>query len=105
VPQGALARAISEPGRQYAVYLHHSRTDNVKYIVLPGSYQDALRLRLAPGSYRAEWVEPATGQVTGAEAFRHDGGERVIVSPVYAVDIALRIWDIARSGLKVLNGS
>ena len=48
-----LARAISEPGRQYALYLHHSRpSDGVKYIVQPGNYQETLELNIAPGNYR-----------------------------------------------------
>ncbi|HUS90749.1 MAG TPA: hypothetical protein VM695_02825 [Phycisphaerae bacterium] len=78
VPEKATARALVEPGRQYAVY------------VRGGSRAD-LKLVLPKGRYKAEWVNTKTGRVDKAETFAHDGGPRVVGSPKYEADVALRI--------------
>lgn len=54
--EGTYVRGISEPGKQYAVYIHHSKNQNVKYIVQPGNYMDMLHIDLPSGSYRVEWI-------------------------------------------------
>ena len=92
VPQGALCRCISEPGKQYAVYLHHSKNERgASYHVQIGNYQTSLILYLPPGRYGAEWVDPASGNVVAELAFTHEGGQRSIPSPAYTLDVALRI--------------
>ena len=92
VPVGAYCRAISEPGHQYALYLHHSTGGRGgAYTVTPGKYTERLVLSLPTGSYRADWVDPATGSVLRTETFEHGGGERTLTTPEHAVDIALRI--------------
>ena len=99
VPAGAFARAISEPGKQYALYLHHAaRGDanepgdmDTQYTVWPGTYQAWLLLALPAGSYQAAWVLPESGAVVKMESFRHAGGKRTLSSPSYTIDIALRI--------------
>ena len=91
LPAGTFARAISEPGRQYALYVHHSILDKEKYIVQPGSYQETLLLNLPSGSYRAEWVDPASLTVLGSQDFQHLAGTRALITPTYAVDLALRL--------------
>lgn len=92
VPANAYCRAISEPGKQYALYLHHSSGGKGSaYRVTPGQYVEKLDLNLPAGQYQADWVDPATGRVTGAETFTHAGGRRGFTSPVHSVDIALRI--------------
>ncbi len=96
-PPGALARAISEPGRQYALYLHHSRCpDGVKYIVQPGEYQESLGLNLPAGSYSAEWVDPASGAALAEVNFQHAGGVYPLRTPLYTVDVALRVHSVAQ---------
>jgi hypothetical protein len=92
VPAGAYCRAISEPGRQYAVYLHHSTGGRGgAYTVTPGKYTERLKVSLPAGRYRAEWVEPATGSVLRSDTFEHGGGERTLTTPEHAVDVALGI--------------
>jgi len=92
----ALCRGLSEPGKQYALYLHHSTGErSMGYIVQPGSYTETIVLPLPPGDYRTEWIEPATGIVLRVEAIAHRGGERVLTTPAHAVDIALRIKRIS----------
>ena len=100
LPAGAIARAISEPGKQYALYIHHSRYAGwiIKeleigscYEPVPGDYQHPLSLALPEGRYRLEWVEPATGRRIGVSAVTHGGGLLSVTTPRYRVDVALGI--------------
>ena len=92
VPAGAHWRAISEPGQQYAIYLHHSEGGNgSSYVATPGQYSDNLELDLPQNSYEMDWIDPATGSVIKSEIVTHDEGSRIFATPTYAVDIALRI--------------
>jgi len=70
--------ALAEAGQAYAVYVK-------------GGTAAELSLELPAGAYSAEWVNPRTGRGEKAETFRHEGGERTLVSPVYSEDIALRV--------------
>lgn len=93
-PDGTHVRALSQPGAQYAIYVHQARLvkDGKPRVQVDGaSRRAALRLNLPAGAYRAEWVNPKTGTVDASERFRHAGGERRLESPAYAEDIALRI--------------
>jgi hypothetical protein len=104
MPAGAYARGSSEPGKQYAFYIHHSDggekstnpEDSTKYIVKPGTYQENLQLDIAAGSYQAEWIDPASGKMVHTEQFTHNGGIRSFTTPVYSIDIALRIESKAK---------
>ena len=85
-------RALSEPGKQYALYIHHS-SEKVggSYCVVPGDYREELVVKLLPGHYRAEWIDPETGSVLASETLEHQGGNRTLKTPAYKIDIALRI--------------
>ncbi len=84
--------AISEPGRQYALYLHHSTGGKGgAYTVTTSKDAESLVLRLPTGNYRADWVDPATGSVIRTENFMHEGGKRTLTTPEHTVDIALRV--------------
>jgi hypothetical protein len=85
-------RGISEPGAQYAFYLHHSGGEpRGSYVVEPGSYTETIVLPMPAGSYRAEWVDPASGSIVRTDRFRHGGGNRSLVTPLHAIDVALAI--------------
>jgi len=92
VPAGAHWRAISEAGKQYALYLHHGKGGRGQaYEAVPGKYTEALVLNLPAGNYRVDWIEPATGAVIRSEQVRHKGGTRTLATPTYTLDIALAI--------------
>jgi hypothetical protein len=94
IPTGVFCRGISEPGKQYALYHHHSEYkpgSQSSYVVAPGNYKEHLILNLPGGTYRADWVDPASGKVLGTETFNHQGGDRAFDTSEHAVDIALRI--------------
>lgn len=50
-----------------------------------------LSLDLPAGAYKAEWINPKTGQIDKQEKFNHAGGTRALTPPAYTEDIALRI--------------
>jgi len=93
VPQGVYRRGISQPGQQYALYQHHSKIEdrNHYYIVTPGNYEENLVLNLPAGTYKIDWVDPASGSVRRSDTIIHKGGNREFTTPRYVVDIALRI--------------
>jgi hypothetical protein len=89
---GTRCRAISEPGRQYAIYLHHGVLERPSvYTVDPGSYTEQMEIPLPAGTYRAEWIDPATGAKVRTDRLRTAGGGCAMSTPVHAVDIALSI--------------
>lgn len=95
-----LARGIAEPGRQYALYLVHGSRKWEEWPQGPTAsrlnvemnwFTDSVSLEVAPGKYRIEWINPATGLII-------DSGEQVftvknviISTPKYLADIALRM--------------
>ena len=93
VPDGAYCRGISQPGEQYALYHHHSELarDQMYYIVHPGHYQETFVVALPAGTYREDWVDPASGSVISSTTFSHQGGRKELDTPEHTVDIALRI--------------
>jgi len=93
LPLGTYARGMSEPGKQYAYYHHHSTfgRNTASYKVTPGNYHEDLVLHLPAGDYQADWINAATGAVIGSSSFSHAGGNRTVTSPEHAVDMALRV--------------
>jgi hypothetical protein len=75
---GVYARALSVPGREYAVYLDGDGPVEVTF-------------ELPAGEYSGEWTNTVTGIVEKAERFRHPGGERVLGAPDFQKGIALRL--------------
>ncbi len=78
-PARGAVRALVERGKQYALYIN-------------GGTQTTLQLDLAPGSYRAEWIDTRTGAVAKEASLEVAGASPTAVeSPAYTEDIALRI--------------
>ncbi len=82
VPASTTVRALVEPGKASAIYLHK---------IKPGTGTEPLQLELPAGRWRAEWVDPLTGRKVKAEAFKHAGGVRSLDIPMFADDVALRV--------------
>jgi hypothetical protein len=95
VPSDAFASAVAEPGKQYALYLFHGTNDGkwgAHFIARAGTYRDTITLTAVPaGTYGLEWVEPATGSVTGTDTINWPGGNFKVTTPVYSIDVALRM--------------
>jgi hypothetical protein len=88
VQRGYRAYGLAEPGRAYAVYLGRDPGDKA---AATGPQQVTLQVRLAPGTYTAEWVNPRTGQVDKRETVRATGELTALASPTFEDDLAVRL--------------
>lgn len=93
-PEGASVRALAEPGRVYAVYIHHGHVEKggkPPYQVDAAAQSRQLILRLPRGHYAATWRDTRSGADVKTEKFGTKGepAEVRLSSPVYAEDIAL----------------
>jgi hypothetical protein len=91
-------RAISDPGNEYALYMHHSFLNYNAYSVMPGKYKTTLELAVPKGTYLIEWIVPETGSVCKSENNNNKNDSFKLVSPEYTIDIALRIKKIIQPG-------
>jgi hypothetical protein len=95
IPEGTFYRGISEPGKQYALYIHHSiRKGESYYFINPGQYRENIVLSVPEGNYLTEWLNPADGGVLASEKIKVEGSEYTLTTPQYKIDIALRIKKI-----------
>lgn len=87
------ARALVQPGRAYAVYIHVPLPQKPKNLKehLRDEIEATLVLDLPAGKYTAEWVDTKTGHVEKRETFTHSDGEKKLVAPRFSNDIALRV--------------
>ncbi len=74
---GATTFALSEPGRQYLIYVE-------------GPGKTELTVTLAAGRYDATWSNARTGRTERQETVT-GGGERLLESPEYLTDVVLRV--------------
>jgi len=84
-------RVISKPGKQYALYFHHSMLNYAAYTVKPGKYTTKMELNIPPGNYKFEWIVPETGVICKTEVIENKGSRLSITAPEHNVDMALRI--------------
>ncbi len=75
---GTTPHALSNPGKQYAIYLD-------------GNGPVELLLDLPPGTYSSEWLNVATGKIDQLETFIHHGGPKTLNSPAFQNGLALRL--------------
>jgi hypothetical protein len=89
----AILRGLAEPGRQYALYLHHSTGGRTAaYTAVPGRYAETIAIGGVPaGNYRVQWSNPADGWEIAASTVEHLGGELALETPLHSFDIALRV--------------
>jgi hypothetical protein len=78
IPDKVTARALVQKGRAYAIYIN-------------GGSKANLVLDLPKGKYKAEWLNTKTGKVDKRQTFEHTGGGKMLPSPSYNDDTALRI--------------
>jgi len=97
VSVGASVNMISEKGRQYAIYMHHS-FPNLRnsyrgsfYEPNYGDYCPAITLLLDEGDYTVTFIEPESLKVLEEINITSDGAETKLVCPRYKLDIAIKI--------------
>lgn len=77
LPGGTTVKVLAEEGKQYAVYIF-------------GGNHAMLDLKIPPGNYAFEWINPVTGKVEEKSTIQSDG-EISMTSPRFSEDIALKI--------------
>ena len=75
---GVVAHALSNPGREYAIYLD-------------GKGPTEVMLALPSGNYKAEWLNTKTGAIDKSEDVQADGEDKTLTSPAFDNGIALRL--------------
>ena len=94
VSTGASVNIISEKGRQYALYLHHSfpvLKGGSYYTPNYGNYEPVLTLHLEKGNYTVTFIEPETLNVLKKTSITSDGSQTKITCPRYTLDLAVKI--------------
>jgi hypothetical protein len=81
LPEDNPIKVLSEPGKQYAVYIEKGCPEKIKFN-LPG------------GNYKTEWINTSNGQIAKTEFLTNTGGDLIITCPEYSEDIALKILKI-----------
>ena len=105
-PEGATVRALEEPGKVYAAYIHHARIvkdGKPKFQVDGAAAAREFTLQVPRGSYTVTWRDTRSGLDAKVDKFEVTGAgqETRLTSPVYAEDIALLVRAVsapARSG-------
>ncbi|MCL2709957.1 MAG: hypothetical protein FWE95_03665 [Planctomycetaceae bacterium] len=73
---------LSEPGKQYAIFLRNSEGKT-------------LRVTLPPGEYAANWLEPVRGTTVEGAKFSHTGGVKVFQVPDdFTKGVVLRVVSV-----------
>ena len=75
---GTSVTALAEKGKAYAIYIN-------------GGTRADLTLELPATKFHAEWINTKTGKIEKSEAFTPTGPARMLSSPDYVEDIALRV--------------
>ena len=95
-----LARAIAEPGKQYALFLFHGGRKWEEWSQGPTAsrfnvnanwFSDRVTLKIPSGAYQVEWINPSSGVVIASNTLESKGGDMVLETPRYFTDIALRM--------------
>lgn len=92
-PEGATARALEQPGKIYAIYIHHGhvvKNGKPRYQVDETAASRRIEVRLPQGTYKVTWRDTRTGRDVKTEKFKvaGTGREMTLTTPVYAEDIA-----------------
>ncbi len=110
LPDGILSQVLARPGEAYVVYARIPAPDLTKaritepngspgfdtaivtsLIPRPTTRTLSVRLDVAPGSYRVDWITPVTGAVAASNAVDHAGGVMSLEAPPFSEDTAVRI--------------
>jgi hypothetical protein len=96
LPANAGWRAISNPGKEYFIFISHGHNEGYGlYVLDPGNYRLNLTLNLRSsvnGSYKIDWINIKDGDIVKSEEIDHTStGNITIQSPEYKTDIALII--------------
>lgn len=87
VPQGMHAYALSQPGKDYALYLGPKPGEKNPP---PKPEKIKLVLEIPPGDYLVEWLNPVSGESDKKESVKSEG-RVTIESPAFKDDLAISV--------------
>lgn len=95
-PENASVHVLEDPGKLYAVYIHHGlavKDGRPRFRVDAAAMSRQITLQLPRGTYTANWRDTHSGLDVKVEKFAVAGpGQEVrLTSPAYAEDIALTV--------------
>jgi hypothetical protein len=100
VSKGVTARALTEPGKQYAIYFARVVAEKNKDGKETGKFFDPdagkparVTLALPAGTYRAEWVDTRSGEATASTV--NVEREMQLDTPPFEEDLAVRLTPAA----------
>ncbi|MCL1858881.1 MAG: hypothetical protein FWF92_06570 [Oscillospiraceae bacterium] len=92
---GSSVNMISEKGRQYAIYIHHSFPNSGGmgsfYEPSYGEYEPEITLRLEKGEYKIIFINPENLDILREEKITSGGGDIKIICPFHKLDLAVKI--------------
>lgn len=93
---GGKANGISEAGKQYAFYIHHSFLNfsiwrSTHYLPNMGDYRTVLTVHIEPGEYILTFINPENLEVISERRIISAGGNMEIQCPEYKLDIAFKM--------------
>lgn len=95
IPDSAFCNILAEEGRQYALYLFHGTIEGewgAHFIPISDNFRDTIKLNYIPaGSYTLDWIDPSSGKLISSEKLNCTGGQIVLKTPGYSLDIAMRM--------------
>jgi len=96
---GGSANGISEPGRQYAFYIHHCFTNynrwrNNHYVPNVGKYETVITINVMPGNYLLQFINPADLAIISSQTIAAGEENIDIKCPLYTLDIAFKLTKI-----------
>jgi len=102
----ALVSSIAETGKQYALYLFHGSRKMVqwpqgatvdRFNVDPGWFHDSIYINVPSGTFKIEWLNPSSGALIDTSYQTWEGGNLILQTPRYYIDIALRMKSLTDS--------
>jgi hypothetical protein len=94
-PSDAFCNILAENGKQYALYIFHGVYEGdwgAHFLPESGNFRDTLILNnIPPGNYFLEWIDPPSGSVINSEKIDWTGGNLMLKTPEYVLDVAMRI--------------
>ena len=96
ITPGGSVNGISERGRQYAFYVHHSFPNYSKwhpshYVPNEGKYNSVITIVIPAGRYKLQFINPENNGVITECEIESTGEHMDIQCPEYVLDIAVKI--------------
>ena len=92
--EGLSGRALAEPGKSYAIYLHTGRVLNnyrPRYAYRTDGMMAHVAINLPAGKYTVQWWSPRSGKLGAPASLSHTGGRAALLTPEFSEDLAVTL--------------